>query len=303
MKFDLGEILSSAIRITWKHRVLWLLSAMPVALGSLIYPVAFLPVLIMDDARFGSPFSDTDPIVVFLFIGFSIFISIASYALYGVSSAAVTLGVLRAESGEESFTVNGLLNDSRDYWKRMWIILLLVGVGVSLVFFVVFGCLALFGAVTAGVGFICAQPLILLLYPLMLFLYGFVEESQTSVVADNLEAVDAIRRGWELVRANFWRIVLLSLIVYFGMSLLSGLVMIPMMIPFFFLPFLMENGPSMEPRTILLGFGALSLLFLPVMALVQGIGITFLKSTYTLVYLRLTRSVEAVPAAPDSQSA
>jgi hypothetical protein len=134
------------------------------------------------------------------------------------------------------------------------------------------------------------------MYPVMLVLYGFIEESQVGVVVDNLGVTDAIKRGWELVRANFWRIVLISLIVYFGIGFLSSIVMLPLMSPFFFIPFLMEGGRfEITPRTMTLFMGGFSLVFIPVMAFIQGIAITFMKSTYTLVYLRLTRRQDNAP--------
>jgi hypothetical protein len=132
-------------------------------------------------------------------------------------------------------------------------------------------------------------------------IYGFIEESQIGVVADDLGVTDAIKRGWEIIRANFWRILLISLIVYFGLSLLSGIIMLPLMSPFFFIPFLMDSGQfDPSPRTIMLFMGGFSLLFFPIMALIQGVGITLLKSTYTIVYLRLTRSQENAPVVLDT---
>jgi hypothetical protein len=154
----------------------------------------------------------------------------------------------------------------------------------------------LFGAVTMGLGFICIQPLFLLIYPLMLVLYGIIEEAQAAVVIDELGVTDAIQRGWELVKDNFWRIVLISLIVYLGMTILTFIVTIPFMIPFFFMPFFMQDMSSFDPRNMMLITGGFTLLLLPVMALVQGVSITFLKTTYAIVYLRLTRPRVDAPA-------
>jgi hypothetical protein len=40
---------------------------------------------------------------------------------------------------------------------------------------------------------------------------------------------------------------------------------------------------------MMLFMGGFSLLFIPVMGIVQGFSLTFMKSAYTLVYLRLTK--------------
>lgn len=296
MNFDFGEILSSTFKITWKHKILWVFSALPVLLSFLIFPLMFMPVFFMDQGSYNTPFFIDEPIYVVLLVVFSVVVSLLSYILYGISSSAVVLGVFRADEGAERFTFKELFNGSKKYWWRVMGVLLLIGLGVSLVFTVIFGCLALFGAVTGGLGFICMLPLMLLMYPLMMVLYGIVEESQVAVIVDDLGVTDAIKRGWELVRANIWRIVLISLVVYFGISILSSFVMLPLMSPFFFIPFFLDSGISqINPRTMMLFMGGFSLIFFPVMAFVQGIGITFLKTTYTLVYLRLTKPQDNAP--------
>lgn len=98
-----------------------------------------------------------------------------------------------------------------------------------------------------------------------------------------------------LFSANFWRILLISLIVYLGVGILSAIITMPFMVPFFFMPLFMQDPSGFDPRTMMLFMGGFMLLLLPVMALVQAVTITFLKATYALVYLRLTRSREDVP--------
>lgn len=303
VNFDFGETLSSAFQITWRRKILWVFSALPILLSFLIFPLMFVPIFLTDNGSFNDPFFVDQPVYMILFIAFGIFISLASYALYGISSSSVILGVVRADKGDaEGFTFNELFNDAKPYWLRVLGVLLLIGLGVSVIFMVIFGCMAIFGAVTIGLGFICMVPLMLLMYPAMLVLYGIIEESQVAVVVDDLGVTDAIRRGWELVRANFWRIVLISLIVYLGIGILSSIAMIPLISPFFLIPFFMDSGNfDMTSRTMMLILGGFSLIFFPVMALVQGVGLTFMKSVYALVYLRLTKSQDDVPVLETSE--
>lgn len=295
MNFDFSEILTRAFQITWKHKVLWLFSALPALASFLIFPIMFVPMFFMGESFNNTPFFVDSPVYGILFFLFFIFIFLFSYVLYGISSAAVVLGAKRADKGEERFTFSELFNDSKPYWWRVLGVLLLIGLGVSAVFLVIFGCMSLFGAVTAGIGFICMFPFMLLMYPLMMVLYAIIEESQVAVVADDVGVTEAIKRGWELVRANFWPIVLISLIVYVGISILTSIVMLPLMSPMFLIPFLADSGTDLSPRTMMLVMGGFSLVFIPLMALIQGITITFMKSTYTLVYLRLTRAQDDAP--------
>lgn len=297
MNFDLGEILTRAGQITWKHKVFWLFSALPTLLSFVIVPFVFVPLILTDFDASRPPFFVEQPVYFVVIFIASLFISVLSYVLYGVASASVALGVLRADGGAEPLTLRDLFDGGQKYWWRVLGVTLLVGLAVSLAFFILFGCMALIGLVTVGLGFICLQPLFFLLYPLMLALYGVIEESLAAVVVDDLGVTDALQRGWELVKANFWPILLLSFIVYFALSLLGGLVAIPFSIPFFFFPFLMDGPSELKPQTILMVIGGLTMLLLPVLALVQGVGMTFLKAAYTLTYLRLTRpKADAAPA-------
>jgi len=296
MNFDFGDILTRAGRITWKHKILWLFSALPTLLSFLIFPIVFLPIFFSDFDPYREPFFIEQPIYAVVFVVFSILISLLSFALYVVSSASVTVGVVQVEGGEENLGTTKLFNDGKAYWMRILGVMLLLTLGVMVVVFVIFGCIILFGTVTMGLGFICIQPLFLLMYPLMLVLYAIIEESLVAVVVDDLGATDAIRRGWELVKANFWRIALISLIVYLGIGILSSIVMVPFMVPFFFMPFFSQDFSNFDVRNMMLAAGGFSLLILPVMALVQGVTITFLKATYAIVYLRLTKPQDNVPA-------
>lgn len=295
MNFDFGEILTRAGQITWKHKALWLFSALPTLLSIIIVPLVFVPFILTDWDQYGTPQLVENPFYIVIFISGIAVISILSFILYGISCSSVTLGVLRAEGGEERLGASELFNDGRTYWWRILGVMLLIGVAFSLVIFLIFGCMSLLGVLTMGLGFICLQPLFLLIYPLSLALYGIIEESQAAVVVDDLGVTDAIQRGWELVKANFWRILLISFIVYFAISLLGGLVAVPFMIPFFFIPFFMDGSSAPDMRTIMLITGGITLLMIPVMALVQGVGMTFLKAAYTIVYLRLTKPGDEAP--------
>lgn len=296
MNFDFGEVLSRAWQITWKHKVLWLFSALPALVSFLVLPLVFVPIFIMGADSRGNPVILEQPLFIALFVVVNIIFSLLSFVLYAVGTSSVTLGILRSEEGTTQLRPRDLFNDSRKYLGRILGVILLMGLGISAVFLALFSCMALFGVVTAGIGFICMQPLFIVLYPVMMILYAVIEQSQAAVVVDDMGVLEAITRGWNLVKENFWRFLLISLIVYFGITFLSSIVVLPFMTPFFFIPFLIDN-PQIELNTqsLILIVAAASMILLPVMALVQGITITYMKSTYILVYLRLTRGSTSQP--------
>lgn len=291
MNFDVGEVLSQAGQITWKHKVLWVFSALPVFVSFLILPLVFVPIISTGTDPRGIPVIFSEPLFIALFVVTNIIVGLLGFVLYAVGTSSVMRGILRLEEGVSQLNFQELFSDGRKYVWRILGVMLLISLGVSAIFFVLFGCMALFGMVTAGIGFICLQPLFILFYPIMIVLYAVIEQSQAAVVADDLGVVEAISQGWNLVKENFWRFLLISLIVYLGVTFLSSLVVLPFMAPFFFIPFLIDNSQiNLSTQSIILFVAALSAILLPIMALVQGITITLMKATYMLVYLRLTRA-------------
>ena len=291
MNFDVGEVLSQAGQITWKHKVLWVFSALPVFVSFLILPLVFVPIISTGTDPRGNPVIFSEPLFIALFVVTNIIVGLLGFVLYAVGTSSVMRGILRLEEGVSQLNFQELFSDGRKYVWRILGVMLLISLGVSAIFFVLFGCMALFGMVTAGIGFICLQPLFILFYPIMIVLYAVIEQSQAAVVADDLGVVEAISQGWNLVKENFWRFLLISLIVYLGVTFLSSLVVLPFMAPFFFIPFLIDNSQiNLSTQSIILFVAALSAILLPIMALVQGITITLMKATYMLVYLRLTRA-------------
>lgn len=288
MNFDFGEVLSRAWQITWKHKVLWLLNLLPMLVLFLVFPILFIFFLYAGSNPGRIENSFENPLLVFLLITFYIFIFVVGYALNTIARSSTTLGVIRAEEGIGSTSFMDLLRDGLQYFWRMIGVLLLVSLTIGLVFFVFFACIMGFILVTIGMGAICAQPLMLLMMPFSLLVMAFMEQAEAAVIADNKTVLDATRLALDLIKTHIWKYVLITLIVYFGTTFVTYLVMFPLMIPFFGISFLGSLSKELL-RSSMWVIGAFMLIFIPVMAFVQGITITFMKSTLTIMYLRLTR--------------
>lgn len=296
MNFDVGEVLTHAWQITWKHKILWVFNMFPVLLSFLFIPIVFIPMFFLGPNALIRQDVVDSPTYVSAFIAFNLFLTALSILVYASGAASSSLGILRVENGSERLSFRDLLQDGLDYFWRVLGVSLLIGAAISTVVLLLFGCMMLVGTATLGLGMICLQPLFLLLYPAMLLAYSLVEQSQAAVIADKLGVAAAIRRAWALLRANFWGFVLVSLVLYFGIFILSSIVMLPFMAPFLFLPLVADSSRTgldfQALGWILLAF---SLILLPVLALVQGFSMTMMKSAFMILYLRLTRSTVLQP--------
>ena len=288
MNFDIGAVLTRAWQITWKNKVLWGITALPILPVFLLFPFWLVLVFTnsIDFNKLETGFEN--PAFVILGVIFYLVIIVGSVALQIISRAAVTLGIFKVETENQPVVfVDGLRNGLR-YFLRILGIFALISGGIFVVMLIFFACMALVSVATMGLGAICIQPLFLLMLPVSMLVMALMEQAEAAVIVDELGIMEAVKRAYELIRSNVWRYVLITIVIYFGMNLIMSLIMFPLMIPFFFI--MMNNLDSgMDFNNMLKLQAVFGAVLFPVMALVQGFIMTYLKSAMMLVYLRLTR--------------
>jgi len=126
------------------------------------------------------------------------------------------------------------------------------------------------------------------LIPLSVLVMTFLEQAESAIIADELGVMDAVRRAYELIRANLGKYVLITIVIYLGMSVLTSLLFFPVMIPMFFL-MLRNMDANMGFSSMMRMEAVFGIVLFPIMALVQGFTLTYLKSAMMVTYLRLTR--------------
>jgi hypothetical protein len=190
-----------------------------------------------------------------------------------------------------------LLRDSLPYFWRVLGIFLLVWVGVFGVVFVFLACISVLSVVTLGFGALCAFPLFILFIPVAILVYALVELGMSAVVVDNLGALQALRRAWDLTKQNLGAVTILSILIYLGSMVMSMIVSIPMLIPMFGL--FTNAGMQPDPQifeNVFRNMALWMLAFSPLYAILQGILLTFMQSIWTLAYMRLVKPQDNIPA-------
>ena len=230
---------------------------------------------------------------VIFFIVFA-FLFVASFLLRGVSMSAATLGVFRAERGEGELSFASLLRDGMQYFGRIFAALLIIDVTIGLVFALFFLMVAALTLVTMGMASICLQPIIILITPVSFLVFGVLESAQAAIVVDDMSALDAVKRGINIVRENIWKYVIMTVIIYVGSSVIMSFFMMPLMVPFFALSFFTstQHFDSRMMMVVMLGFMCL---FFPLMIAFQSLMMAFMKSALFLSYQRLAKPAESAP--------
>jgi hypothetical protein len=294
---DIGEVLTRAWQITWKHKVLWVISMLPLLITFLFLPIwlAFVFSDNFDPDRIEAWVEN--PIVIIVGSLLYILLIGGGVVLQVLSRSAVTLGIYRVEAESQAISFMGLLRDGFQYFWRILGTILLIGLGLAAFFLIFFACAAVLAAVTMGIAMLCIQPLFLLMAPAIWLVMALMEQAEAAVIADGMNVTDAIQRGYQLIRSNFGSYVLLTLVLYFGLGILTSLIFVPFMIPMFL--FMMRNMEAGAPdfNNIMRMQAIFGVVILPVITLVQSFVLTYMKSALTVTYLRLTRSPsESQPA-------
>jgi hypothetical protein len=142
----------------------------------------------------------------------------------------------------------------------------------------------MFTALTAGIGMICLLPLICLLVPALWLLSVVIEQANAAIVIDNLGISDGLRKGWEVVRANFGPIILLTLILFIGSAVVGFIIAVPLIaavVPLIF------GAASNNTNPIWISVICCAAYF-PILLLLSGILNAYMQSVWTLTYMRLT---------------
>jgi hypothetical protein len=285
VKFDPGEALRRAWRITRSHRALWLFGALPAFPTLFALPVTGY-VFLSEEVTKELPRLLSNPAffpVVFLIV---IFTWLLSLGLQVLSTSATTFGILRIEGGSQP-SLGELFRGGRAFFWRILGVTLLGSLGTIVLLALFSGCLALIGFATLGLGALLGQVLTL---PVSLLIYAVLEQAQAAVVAGGLRPMEAVSHAWDVVQENIQMFVLLALVIYFGLSLVKNLALAPVLLPLLLAVLGRFSGELASPRIVsaaLLCFA----IFLPLYLVVQAAARVFAKAVFVGAYLRLRRSL------------
>lgn len=232
---------------------------------------------------------DINLIFIILFIVAIFAFTILSYALMALSFAGVLKGTFDLEKREDSISFNELWEATLPYLGRVFGVFFLVFFLIFAFFGIIMFFGALVGAVTAGLGFICLMPLFLLIIPLELIAYLYASLAMATVIAEDVGVFDALKHAWEVMKQKFWQLVLMGIILVFVQWVLTMIVMLPMQVAQFAFIFSADMTNSIpDPSTFFQPFAILMAILIPVMSLIQGLGLTYANAAWMLTYLNIT---------------
>ena len=136
-----------------------------------------------------------------------------------------------------------------------------------------------------GIGILLLIPLFLGFVALYVWIYVKLMVAPAAVVIEELGALDSLRRSWELTRANWWRILGITLVVGILVGVASQIVMIPVgLLPPLVAGFLSPHGGSEQEVALAVAVGVITAIL---GALAGALGYALQTSVMALVYMDL----------------
>ncbi|HSR48085.1 MAG TPA: hypothetical protein VLL77_08865 [Anaerolineales bacterium] len=295
---DYGGILKRSWDITWKNKGLWILGILAGCTAGNGNPSQ------TSSYQFSrSDFVNVDPylrsvpeetwILVAIGLVMVFLLVMAAVIVLGIlGQAGLIAGVARADETGSVSLGEAWRGGVPHFWKLLGLALLLF-----LLVLVVALAVGLFTVLSFGLAFLCLLPLICLLIPVGVLIAAYLSLVQNGIVLENLGVFQAFERAWQILRANFWPIVAMALILLL-IGLVAGIVMA---VPFFLVlfPIVALAVAGSDTWMGILPMLACIVVYFPVLLVVSGILTTFTSGTWTLVFRRLTGIVpmaESVPA-------
>ena len=320
------QILSRAWQILKRQRALWLFGLLSACTGGAYGRIALPNVQIpsqwnpttpsqntpapQDLERTLQEFARTIPleVVLALFVMLMAFVllwMIVALVLRSLSDAAILRGALADLHDGTPRSIKAIFAAAQPFFWRMMGFLVLTGGGVTLLGLMLGLVAAVIGFATHGIGLLCLLPALLLAMPLMWLLELYLEVSMLALVLDDIPVMEAFRRGWEVLRGNFWSAALTGLLltaVRLAVGLLVGVLFIGALLAVAAVLIIFGVAIHAHGSTLLLlsliGVAA-GLLILFALLFASGLLRVYIQSAWTVAYLHLTGSADiATPPQP-----
>ena len=306
MKFGIGETLTRAWQIMWKHRVLWVFGIFASCTNGWSSGGGWdsdradsgpadlnLPPHLMEVLQNNPTIFLAAVITVFCVIGIVVIFFSVIGRIGLIRSAA------QAEDGAEKLIFGQLFSESLSYFWRMLGLFLLIGIPlIVLVAAIVRGIFEYVGSsMPGGDVYAPAVGMILLfcglgwLIPVGFVVSMVVRQAERAIVLEQRGVIPALSRGWKVFRNNLFAIMLMAITLGVIGFVAGFLFIIPITIIVFpaSLAFGVDSAKNTMPLILL---GICFCLYLPIFVLLRSILVAYIESAWTLTYLRLTRSTD-----------
>jgi hypothetical protein len=318
-----GEILKRAWDTIWKHKILWLFGLLASCTANsgggggggggsntnYSYsngdfaqqnPFNFNFEKELNNLPFLNQSGWEENIGLIVLIGISIFcliliLSLLFTALGSVGEIGLSSGSWRVDEGETKLTFSSLWASIKKPFWRVFLLHFIPGILGFILAILIVGGVVLVSVLTLGVGLICMIPLFCVL-GLVLFAGGILVSLMIRLmipmmVNEDVSLVDSVKKAFELLKLNFWPLILMGLILFVLQMVLGLILAIPIIMVVFggVAAGLIGSELTNFDPTILIPFAlAFVCILVPVSMFISAVLQSYLGAAWTITYRRIT---------------
>jgi hypothetical protein len=224
-----------------------------------------------------------------------------------VGEIGLIQGTRKAEDGAERMTFSELFADGKPFFWRVFGFNILASLALLVIVLIFVLPIIGVGAATKGIGLFCLVPLLCLLIPASWLIGILIKQIILTMVIEDLKIKESILRGWDFFRGNIGKLLLMGLVLGVGSAIISLILAAPLIaISIPAVIGIVGGSISGSGAVAISGVVAALIGFLiltPAMIILGGILQAYVKTAWTLTYLRLTRtpdvSMDTINLSPD----
>ncbi|MBI4733040.1 MAG: hypothetical protein HY781_13115 [Chloroflexi bacterium] len=254
------NVLKRAWKFFWQFKILWLFFIIPVCFYSLFSSGYFLLSM--------NPVSSTGGAARSLYLLIALMLVTVLYlAGWFLGTAAYIEGIFQADKGQEKLSFSSQLKKGLSFFGKIFGANLLISVG----FIAVLALLLVLVIFMGDLALLCIIPFVLAFLPAMIIVQCLMEQSQAAIVVDKLGILAGLQRGWEVLKNNFWKVILMFLILNGGAYVISMVISMPLYFAWLPVTSNLVNGDIQSLETALASMKTVFAIILPIYMIINSI--------------------------------
>ncbi len=331
---DFGATISRALKITWEHKILWILGFLVALGGGSAGNIGQNPQITnrFSSGQAAPPWltnlvENPDAILgILVAVGCVVLIiGIILWVVGLIARGGLIAGVQQIETEGNTTFGSAWQAGAAKFWRLLGLDILIalpiivIAIVLVIVFVLAFGgifaassggsraslrdILGVLGA--AGIGIVCCLICVIVLYAILaqaLRTFG-----DRAIVIENLGVTASLGRAWGVFKANLGNIILLALlmlVVSIVFGLVTGAVALVVLAPTFLpiIPIILGTSRSAVLTTGAIVLGVIGLIVVAILgAIIESVYITFNSAAWTLAYRQFIGMAPTTPAQPAAQ--
>jgi hypothetical protein len=271
-----GKIISTALRVTWREKKLWVFALVPLFISFI--PSFFQPAV---------PFNSME--AYWSFVILSCGVGLAALLITPIQTGSLTIGLLKAFAGKKVEIVP-ILRESLTFYWRLLLLPFVGAIPLALIYIV-----AAFGLRAADQFFlVCLLCAIFLIFLAGVILWTVtLAFAQVTIVQKDLRIVEALSKAWSVVKSNLNHVIA-SIFVY-GACLVAFIVIYFIVVYGFLNAYASVSGESFQRILIVrpLPVQVFTMLLYSAFAVFSIAGYSLLVQTYQVLTTGRSRTTKA----------